>query len=809
MLCCICITLILFPNRIWFSVTQDIQISVDSINLANLSYSPALPLYETARVFTEDTTYSFYIPKPGRLWIRLYFFPLPNPSYNLSSFVFSVHTDRFVLLHEFSQSNNDSLVFKEYLLNVSDHRFSLKFKPRKSSSAFINAIEIVSAPDILLSDSAIQVSPPLGKFNGLMNSALQVSYRINVGGPTITPGNDTLSRTWESDDPYNIFPQGSKSVSVSNKRIIYPQTSDFIVTPLIAPSPIYATCVEMEDPQVMQPNFNLSWMVNVEKKYSYLIRMHFCDIVSRRLDQLYFNVYINGIESVSALDLSYETKALATAYYMDFMIGSSNITNGSILIQVGPTNHKQDISNAILNGIEVMKMSNSADSLDGFFSVDGEYKGPNLRTKLMKLVAIIGFSLAVISLLLLGVMYVRWLRRPLCREESRNFFSWLLPLHSKCNISCSIYSNKYDSPKSKHAGGHSIHHSPRRGSKRFFHFIELQRATGNFDEKKVLGVGGFGKVYLGTLDDGRRVAIKRGSGSSGQGMNEFITELNMLSKLRHRHLVSLVGFCDENSEMVLVYDYVSNGPFRSHLYGSNFSPLSWEKRLEICIGAARGLHYLHTGASQSIIHRDVKTTNILLDENYVAKVADFGLSKTIHDKAQISTAVKGSFGYLDPQYFKSQQLTQKSDVYSFGVVLFEVLCARPVICSTLPMEQANLADWVMKQHKFGMLHKAIDPRIANNINPESYKVFVQLGVKCLSELSVDRPSMGDVLWNLEHAYQLQIASPHDGNSLSNAFQNENESDINNDNSHGVASVVPNRIGSDSLVFSQMDNFQGR
>ncbi|KAI5416654.1 probable receptor-like protein kinase At5g61350 [Lathyrus oleraceus] len=793
----------------FLSTTEDIQISVDSLNLMNLSHSSALPLYETARVFTEDTTYTFYISQMGRLWIRLYFFPLPNPTYNLSSSVFSVHTDHFVLLHEFSQSNNDSLVFKEYLVNVSYHRFSLKFKPKKNSFAFINAIEIVSAPDILVWDSAIQVTPPLKKFDGLMNSALQVSYRINVGGPMITPGNDTLSRTWESDVPYNIFPQGSVSVSVPDKRIKYSQTSDFIVTPLIAPNSIYATCVKMEDPRVMQPNFNLSWMVNVEERYSYLIRMHFCDIVSRRLDELYFNVYLNGIECVSALDLSYETKALSTAYYMDFVIGSSNITNGTIVIQVGPTNHKQDISNAILNGFEVMKMSNSADSLDGFFSVDGEYKGPSLTTKLMKLVAIIGFSFAVISLLLLGVMYVKWLRSPLCLEERKNFFSWLLPLHSKCNISCSIYSNKYDSPKSKHGGGHSIHHSPRRGSKRFFHFIELQRATGNFDEKKVLGVGGFGKVYLGTMDDGRRVAIKRGSGSSGQGMNEFITELNMLSKLRHRHLVSLVGFCDENSEMVLVYDYVSNGPFRSHLYGSNISPLSWEKRLEICIGAARGLHYLHTGASQSIIHRDVKTTNILLDENYVAKVADFGLSKTIHDKAQISTAVKGSFGYLDPEYFKSQQLTQKSDIYSFGVVLFEVLCARPVICSTLPLEQANLADWVVKQHKSGMLHKAVDPRIANTINPESYKVFVQLGVKCLSERSVDRPSMGDVLWNLEHAYQIQIASPHVDNTISKAFQNANESDINNDNSHGVTRNEHNRINSGSLVFSQIDNFQGR
>jgi hypothetical protein len=573
------------------STTEDIILSVDSINITNIFPPSSLPLYQTARAFTDESIYTFYMSKTGRIWIRLYFFPFPNPSYNLTSSIFSVHTDHFVLLHEFSPTNNNSFYFKEYLVNVPDTRFSLKFKPNKDSLAFINAIEIVSAPDTLISDSATQVFP-LGEFKGLMNSALQVSYRINVGGITIAPEDDTLSRTWEPDGSYNIFPQGSMSFSVSNRSIKYPEQNGVVhVTPLIAPNSVYASCVQMKDPKVMQPNFNLSWMVNVEKRYSYLIRMHFCDIVSKSLNQLYFNVYINGIEGVHALDLSSQTKALSTAFYKDFVIGSSNITNGSILIQVGPPNLQLSTTNAILNGIEVMKMSNSADSLDGFFSVDGEYIGPNLTSKVMKIVAIVGLVLAVIALLLLAIMYIRWLRRPLDWEECRSLSSWILPLHSRCKKSCKTNSNTTDSsPKSKNGG----HHSPR-GPEKFFHFVELQRATNNFDEKRVIGVGGFGKVYLGTLEDGTDVAIKRGTGGSGQGMNEFITELNMLSKMRHRHLVSLIGFCDENSEMVLVYDYMSNGPFRSHLYGSNISPLSWQKRLEICIGAARGLHYLHTG----------------------------------------------------------------------------------------------------------------------------------------------------------------------------------------------------------------------
>lgn len=598
----------------FLSTTEDIQVSVDFINI-NLPPSlppSSLPLYQTARVFTEQSSYTFYISKTGRLWIRLYFFPISNPSYNLTSFVFSVYTDHFVLLHEFSHSNNNSLVFKEYLVNVSDTRFSLKFIPKKKSFAFINAIEIVSAPDTLISDSATQVSP-LGEFNGVTKSALQVSYRINVGGPTITPDGDTLSRTWEPDDSYNIFPQGSSNVSVPKKRIKYPQDSVVTVTPLIAPNSVYASGVQMKESRLLQPDFNLSWMVNVERSYSYLIRMHFCDIVSKSLDQLYFNVYINGIEVVEALDLSSETKALSTAVYKDFVLGSCNITNGSILIQVGPTYLQQSTTNAILNGFEVMKMSNSANSLDGFFSVDGKYKGPSVTSNVMKIVAIAGLVLAVISLLLLVVMYIRWLKRPLDWKESRGFSSWLLPLCPKSKKSCSANANAFDSPKNKH-GGHDVHHSPR-GTGRFFHFIELQRATDNFDEKRVIGYGGFGKVYLGTLDDGTNVAVKRGGGGSEQGINEFRTELNMLSKLRHRHLVSLIGFCDENSEMVLVYDYMSNGPFRSHLYNSNFSPLSWQKRLEICIGAARGLHYLHTGNCDNL-HYQTGEDSSHMNNNY-------------------------------------------------------------------------------------------------------------------------------------------------------------------------------------------------
>ncbi|KAL3368475.1 hypothetical protein AABB24_009368 [Solanum stoloniferum] len=285
-------------------------------------------------------------------------------------------------------------------------------------------------------------------------------------------------------------------------------------------------------------------------------------------------------------------------------------------------------------------------------------------------------------------------------------------------------------------------------------FVDLQEATNNFDEKFHIGLGGFGKVYRGVLRDGTKVALKRYTPESNQGLQEFQTEIEILSFCSHPHLVSLIGYCDERNEMILVYDYMENGNLRSHLYGSDLPSMSWEQRLEICIGAARGLHYLHTSA---VIHRDVKSINILLDENFVAKITDFGLSKkrTELDQTHLSTLVQGTLGYLDPEYFNRGQLTEKTDVYSFGVVLFEVLCARPAIVQTPSRGMISLAKWVVESQKKGQLEQIIDPNIVAEIRPESLRIFGETAVKCLALSGEDRPSMGDVLWKLEYALRLQ------------------------------------------------------
>ncbi|THG03811.1 receptor-like protein kinase FERONIA [Camellia sinensis] len=306
---------------------------------------------------------------------------------------------------------------------------------------------------------------------------------------------------------------------------------------------------------------------------------------------------------------------------------------------------------------------------------------------------------------------------------------------------------------------------------RWFSLVEIQSATNNFDNALVIGKGGFGKVYKGFIDGGATtVAIKRSNAESKQGAREFWTEIKMLSKLRHRHLVTLIGYSDDCDEMILVYEYMVNGTLADHLYensrkgnGNDIYHLTWEERLKICIGAARGLDYLHTNTEQGVIHRDVKTTNILLDENWVAKISDFGLSKmvrTAHTQTHVSTNVKGTFGYLDPAYFLTHRLTKKSDVYAFGVVLFEVLCARPPVDTSVDTsveeeEQIGLALWAQKCIKKGTLDQIIDPSIRGQISPNCLNVFVEVADKCLHTYPEGRPTMIEVVGSLMHGLASQ------------------------------------------------------
>ncbi|KAM5551675.1 hypothetical protein ABKV19_026498 [Rosa sericea] len=470
---------------------------------------------------------------------------------------------------------------------------------------------------------------------------------------------------------------------------------------------------------------NITWFFSVSSKARHIVRAHFCDIVGQP-GNIIFNLYANGN---FRKEIGIISQYSAVPFYYDFVVNYSESELFNISIRPKNGSFEQ---NAFLNGLEILEI------------VEGLAPIPNVKESKKNVVApVVGSVLGGLSLMcVLIVGFVIGFRH---RKAEKH-------------VEPSVWS-----PMPANGGG-SSHSSALNlnylGLK--ISFNEIQSATNNFDTKLVIGKGGFGNVYRGTLLNGTKVAVKRaykrdehGSGS-GQGLLEFETEIILLSKIRHRHLVSLIGYCNERSEMILVYEFMEKGTLRDHLYDSDMPRLSWKQRLEICTGAARGLHYLHTGAAGRIIHRDVKSTNILLDENHVAKVADFGLSRSgALDETHVSTNVKGTFGYLDPEYMMSEQLTEKSDVYSFGVVLLEVLCGRPAIDPTLPREQMNLAEWGMLCKKKGLLEEIVDSSLKNQIDPSSLRTFVETAEKCLQEDASDRPTMADVLWDLEYALQLQ------------------------------------------------------
>lgn len=677
-------------------------------------------------------------------------------------------------------NTTNSPLIKEFLLTIDHPKFEIDFTPSKPSSfAFVNAIEAFIAPQNFIPNSHV----------------LHTIHRINIGGPKLTQHNDTLLRNWVSDDDYLYFKGAARNSTFYG---IVPNYQSGGADEFTAPNIVYQTAKQLNIDSDHKENnlFNITWRFNVTKNASHFVRAHFCDIVSDVLSYGKFNFFVD--EKCWVISPVSVYPELATPFYRDVTIESDD--SGFMSISIGPHSDSDSLDIIpFLNGLEIMEIMK-----DLPLSVPREP-----MKKKTRVFVIIGSAVGGIVFLILLLVVVFWLK---CRGDK--------PV------------DNFDRPLALAYGGSSygtvssrnINASPgtvlNLGLK--LNFDEILYATNSFDPKLMIGEGGFGKVYKGTLRIGTKVAVKRSEPGHGQGLSEFETEIMVLSKIRHIHLVSLIGYCDERSEMILVYEFMEKGTLREHLYSSNNqeSKLSWNKRLEICIGAAKGIHYLHTCLDGGIIHRDVKSTNILLDENYMAKVADFGLSRLgLPDQTHVSTEVKGSFGYLDPEYFRCLQLTQKSDVYSFGVVLLEVLCARPAINNSLPCDEANLADWGISWQKIGELEKIVDPFLVGKINPNSLRKFGETVEKCLRESGVERPSMVDVMWDLEYAFQLQqthvVREPHEDSTtttndnswgqlaMPHGLNPLDSQSITIEEDYGVSEVSSTSFGNASGVFSQL------
>eukprot|EP01018_Ginkgo_biloba_P023914 Gb_23599 [translate_table: standard] len=297
--------------------------------------------------------------------------------------------------------------------------------------------------------------------------------------------------------------------------------------------------------------------------------------------------------------------------------------------------------------------------------------------------------------------------------------------------------------------------SPGLGNSRsWFTYEELAVATNGFARQNLLGEGGFGCVYKGYLPDGQVVAVKQLKVGGGQGEREFRAEVEIISRVHHRHLVSLVGYCIADSQRLLVYDYVPNGTLEHHLHGSGRPVMDWTTRVRIAVGAARGLAYLHEDCHPRIIHRDIKSSNILLDDKFEAQVSDFGLAKLALDtNTHVTTRVMGTFGYMAPEYASSGKLTERSDVFSFGVVLLELVTGRKPVDTSQPLGDESLVEWarplLSRAIEEGSVEGLADPRLETNFDENEMFRMVEATAACVRHSAQRRPRMGQVVRALE------------------------------------------------------------
>ncbi|XP_052196679.1 proline-rich receptor-like protein kinase PERK3 [Diospyros lotus] len=361
-------------------------------------------------------------------------------------------------------------------------------------------------------------------------------------------------------------------------------------------------------------------------------------------------------------------------------------------------------------------------------------------------------------------------------------------------------------------------------STRFLAYEELKEATNNFEPASILGEGGFGRVFKGVLSDGTAVAIKRLTSGGQQGDKEFLVEVEMLSRLHHRNLVKLVGYCSshDSSQNLLCYELVPNGSLEAWLHGplGVNCPLDWDTRMKIALDAARGLAYLHEDSQPCVIHRDFKASNILLENNFHAKVADFGLAKQAPEGRinYVSTRVMGTFGYVAPEYAMTGHLLVKSDVYSYGVVLLELLTGRKPVDMSQPSGQENLVTWARPiLRDKDRLEELADPRFGGKYPKEDFLRVCTIAAACVASEASQRPTMGEVVQSLKMVQRVieyqdpMLASSNARPNLrqsSTTFESDGTSSIFSSGPYSGLSAFENDNISRTVVFSE-DLHEGR
>ncbi|KAL1534192.1 putative serine/threonine-protein kinase [Salvia divinorum] len=281
---------------------------------------------------------------------------------------------------------------------------------------------------------------------------------------------------------------------------------------------------------------------------------------------------------------------------------------------------------------------------------------------------------------------------------------------------------------------------------------ELEESTNGFSDDNVVGEGGYGIVYHGVLKDDTKIAVKNLLNNKGQAEREFKVEVEAIGRVRHKHLVRLLGYCAEGAHRMLVYEYVDNGNLEQWLHGDvgPISPLTWAIRIHIILGTAKGLTYLHEGLEPKVVHRDIKSSNILLDKQWNAKVSDFGLAKLIgSERSYITTRVMGTFGYVAPEYASTGMLNERSDVYSFGILIMEMITGRNPVDYSRPPGEVNLVDWLKTMVSSRNADGVLDPKLPERPSSRALKRVLLVALRCVDPNAQKRPKMGHVVHMLE------------------------------------------------------------
>ncbi|XP_019190177.1 PREDICTED: probable leucine-rich repeat receptor-like serine/threonine-protein kinase At3g14840 [Ipomoea nil] len=542
-----------------------------------------------------------------------------------------------------------------------------------------------------------------GKFGKCLKNCTKdwYSFHINCGGGNVVIGGTTYDADKDSSG-YARFVSNKENWVTSNTGYFWDRTlnlSDYTTTNI---SVIKGKDSEIYQTARLSP-LSLTYQGRCLANGNYNVKLHFAEIILRdgrsfrSLGRRIFDVYIQGERKLKDFDIETEVQGVDKALVKQFKAIVKDKTLEVRFEYAG-------------KGITAAPIKGSYGPLISAISVESDFKPPKNRKTLIIVVAIASSSFLIFTIL--------------------------------CFAGSKIYI-KNKTSKEKELQGLELKTG-------LFTFKQIKAATNNFNIANKIGEGGFGPVYKGTLLDGTTIAVKQLSTKSRQGYREFLNEIGMISCLQHPNLVKLYGCCVERKPLLLVYEYMENNSLAYALFGSEECHIDWPTRQSICVGIAKGLAFLHEESAIKVVHRDIKTANVLLDKELNPKISDFGLAKLYDDdKSHISTRVAGTMGYTAPEYALWGYLTFKADVYSFGVVALEIVAGMNNMKYRHDEECVCLLDWALVLQEKGNLLELVDPRLGYDYDKEQALRMIKVALLCTNPSPMLRPSMSAVVNMLE------------------------------------------------------------